>query len=604
MPLSPFGQSKKTARPKIPRSGRPRPDEKTLDDFSGGLNLVDDDIAINTSFAIMLNNASRNLDQTMEWRWGTKFKWNWSAVATGVVVDFMYFRDKLIIFTTTGQILTITDAGVMTLIWSSAIAALLPGAPAGWTTGVVTINWTEFRNELVVCNGVDKPILISKTHTVKYLQDLATGSNVNTPIARFTTTVGNFVVFAGVTAVLDTLYVSSSGTSGTWPGDPNPNDSVSINIAAYTAKTGSDLRGLSSFRNYLIVHFASASIMIVLGEYSAAVHVPRVTDALADQGIISHRMQNVLDKDILFADEHAVYKAKRNVFGEALETTKMSERIQTDFIQAVPETDANRRKCFAVHIRHENRITYFLYDGTAYNMFVLSFDEELKKRAWSKTTGWNFDAGCKTAKDRVFFAKDTRIYQYGNTVFSGEDYTADFINEYDSSWLTTTAYVVGNRVLHSDGIVYICLIAHTAGVFVDDLEGGHWEVYTGDEIDVDWEFPWTNMKSRMKKKRMSYIMFDSTGRARFTCEIYTDRVRYDEDGADNPLLSLDMVAGDSPGYGGGDQPYGGGRRTSDERMWGVPCEFKTMKLRIKSSTKEHLRMSAISLALSQGNFGR
>lgn len=603
MPLSPFGHSKQKARPKIVRSKRPVPDDKTLDDFSGGLNLVDDDIAINTSFAVVLNNANRNLDKTMEWRWGTKYKWNWSAVATGLVIDFMYFRDKLIIFTTTGQILTITDAGAMQLIWSSSIAALLPGAPGGWSAGLATINWSEFRNELVVCNGVDKPILISKTHSVTYLQDLATGSNVNTPIARFVTTVGNFTVFAGVAATIDTLYISSSGTSGTWPGDAAPNDAVSINIAAYTAKTGSDLRGLSSFRNYLIVHFASASIMIVLGEYATAVHKPRVTDALADQGIISHRTQTVLDKDILFADERAVYKAKRNVFGEALETTKMSERVQTDFIASVPVIDANRQKSFSVHIKHENRVAYFLFNGTTYEMFTVSFDEELKKRAWSKITGWDFQAGCKTAKDRVFFAKDTRIYQYGNNVFPGESYMADFIDEYDSNWATATAYVVGDRVLQ-DGVVYIALAAHNSNIFSDDLAGLLWETYTGENIDVDWELPWTSVRTRMKKKRLSAMMFDSTGTAQFTCEIYIDRVRYDEDGLDDPLISMEMVAGDSPGYGGGDQPYGGGRRTADERLWGTPCEFKQMKLRFKSSTKKHLRMSAIHLALAQGTFAR
>ena len=112
MPLSPFGHSKRIARPKINRGSKPRPEDKTLDDFSGGLDLGTEDVAMNSSFSVILNNAHRNLDKTMEWRWGTKLKWDYVGVATGTIVDFVYYRDKLVVFTTTGQILTITDAGV------------------------------------------------------------------------------------------------------------------------------------------------------------------------------------------------------------------------------------------------------------------------------------------------------------------------------------------------------------------------------------------------------------------------------------------------------------------------------------------------------------
>lgn len=603
MVLSPFGLSKRQNRPKINRGQQPRPDERILSDFSGGLNTADEDVFLNTTFAKELINAHRDLDTSMSWRFGTKLKFDIAGTATGNVVDMIYFRDKIVVFTDTGQICTITDLGVKTLIWSNAIAALLPGVPAGWTAGSATISTTEFRNELVVCNGVDKPILISKTHTITYLNDLATGSNVNVPIGRYVTTVGNYCIIAGVTASPDVIYISSQGTSGTWVGDPPPNDGLSINIAAYSAKTGGDLRGLASFRNFLVVQFASTSILIILGEYAAAVHKPRVVDTLAKQGVISHRISSILDRDIAFADDNAVYKAKRNVFGEALETTKMSERIQSDFVADVPTTTADRWKSFAVFNQAEGRIMYFLYDGAAYSIYVLSFDNEIKKRAWSRMAGWSWTCGCVTARSRVFFAKDHRIYQYGNAIFPNEAYAADFLDEYDSSWLTATAYVVGNRVLQG-GSVYICLFNHTSGVFATDLAAGLWTLYTGEFINVDWEFPWTNMKSRMKKKRLSHIMFDTTFTSQFTCELYTDKIRFDADGNDDPALTMEFTAGDSPGFGGGDQPFGGGRRTSDERMWGFPCEFKVMKLRIKTATKKRLKLSAISMALAMGTFHR
>jgi hypothetical protein len=119
--------SKKQNRPKIPHSTRPRPDERTLDDFSGGLNIADEDVHQNTSFAKELINAHRDLDASMSFRFGTKLRFDIAASgAGGTILEMVYFRDKLVVFTTTGHVVTINDTGVITLIWSAAIAAALP----------------------------------------------------------------------------------------------------------------------------------------------------------------------------------------------------------------------------------------------------------------------------------------------------------------------------------------------------------------------------------------------------------------------------------------------------------------------------------------------
>jgi len=602
MSLSPFANSNLL---KLPRGKQPIPQEVTLDDFSGGLDLTEADLKLTTNFSKVETNVHRDVDGTKSVRWGTRYRYNVNPTVTGDILDGVYFRDKLLFVTVSGQICTIDGSGTITAIWNTAIAAALPGAPTAWSGSLTLVDFTEFKNELVVTNGVDKPILVSKTHTVKYLQDIPTGSNVNVPIGKFVTTVGNYTVMAGITASPDEVYISSAGTSGTWPGDTAPNDSLSINIAAYTAQPGGDIRGLSSFRNFLVIHFATTSVVMVLGEYDSTVHKPRVLDTIPEHGAISHRTINILETDIIYADELGVHKARRNTFGNALDAEKISMRVQTDFIRDVMNDSANRLRSFSVHNKLENRIMFFLYNGTSYAIYVMSFDEKVKKLSWSKMAGWNFRAGVSTAKGRIYLTEGPRVYQYGNSVFAGEEYTGDFMDYApDGAWTTATGYVVGDIVSDS-GEFYRCIVAHTSSAsFAADLDIDRWEVYNGTEIDFDWELPWTDANTRMRKKRISFIALDTLGTATFTMEVYTDNARFAPNGDDDPALSLEFVAGDSPGYGGGDQPYGGGRRAADERLWGYPVEFKILKMRLKGSSNKRLQIVAISILHVKGTYKR
>lgn len=603
MSLSPFGRSK----PKINRQAAPRPLEATLNDFSGGLDLTDSDLKLKTNFAKVLDNINRDVDGTLGVRAGTKFKWDVASAVTGDILEEVSFRDKIVVFTDTGEVATIDEeTGVITAIWNNDIAGDLVGNPSGWSTDLTSIDTHEFKNELVVHNGIDKPILISKTHTVTYLQDIPTGSNVFTPIGRFGTTVGNYAVVAGVPATPDELYISSAGTSGTWPGDTDPNDSLSINIASYAAELGGDLRGLSSFRNYLIVHFATSSVVIVLGEYNEAIHVPRVLDTISKQGIISHRMSVSFNDDIIVADEKGVWKSRRNAFATGLENEKLSGRVQPDYIAAIPSTFENRLKSFIALNDNENRISFFMRQDTGYNIFVMSYDEGFKRRAWSTYSGWDWTSACTTKKGRVYFSIGTKIYQMGNEIFPDEDYAGDKMFDTDQIWLPATSYVVGDKLVH-EGQCYDCVEDHISSVdFTFDYEDeGLWSINEGDPIEFDWELPWTDTNTRMRKKRLSYIGIDSSGEASFTIEAYIDNFRYDEDGNDDPAITTDFVAGSTLGYGGGNNPYyGGGRRAADERLWGFPCEFKILKLRVKGSTTRKMKFIAITLLYVKGTYKR
>ena len=56
-----------------------------------------------------------------------------------------------------------------------------------------------------------------------------------------------------------------------------------------------------------------------------------------------------------------------------------------------------------------------------------------------------------------------------------------------AAWLTTTGYVVGDLVTQS-GSHYRCLVAHTGGVFADDLASLYWEATDG-ATDLAYEIP-------------------------------------------------------------------------------------------------------------------
>lgn len=578
--------------------------DATLRDFSGGLNLIDEDTTIRSNFAKVLKNFHRDLDGTMSLRWGTMLKYDLTGTVTGNIIEKVYFNDKLVVFTSTGQIATVDANGVKAAIWNSTIAAALPGSPAGWSTGLVTIDTTEFKGSLVVCNGVDKPVIINSSFVANYLQDIPTGSNVFVPIGRYVTTVADYTVIGGVAATPFEIHISAKGTSGTWAGDPPPNDALSINIGAYAPSAGGDIRGISSFRNFLLVHFALQTVVVELGIYDdSGNHTPKPSDTIPDYGILSHRMSASIGSQLVFADERGVQKAKRNVFGGALEATGISSKLGTEFLTSSPSSASDRYKSFCILNKAESRIMFFLMRDGVRRIFVATVDETLQNVAWNEFIGMDFDCAAVTVRNRVYFSKGLKIYQYGNSAFAGEDYVGDQVADFDATWVTATAYVVGQR-LKNGSEFFIVRKDHNSTTIADDLLLGNIEAYKGYPIDFDWELPWSDINTRMRKKRVRYIGMDTKGKAAFTIQCFVDNYYKDAGGNYDPAIKMDFVAGDSPGYGGGDQPYGGGRRAIDERLWGYPVEFKLFKVRICGSSIGRLKFSTFTILYNRGNYHR
>lgn len=633
MNMSPFG----SLGFKSKASQRPVPRDATLRDFGAGLNLVDSDTSLQTNWSKVIKNMNRDADGGMATRWGTCFKFDVSDVVAGNIIEIFDFGGSFICCMDSGEIAKVNLATGAVAIWNDAIAGALVGSPDGWSTGLTLIDYTDFKNQFVICNGVDKPVIIDTDYTVDYLQDIPTGSNIFTPVGKFCTTAGNYTVIAGVESDPDAVYISAAGTSGTWPGDTAPNDAVSINVATYAPQANSRIRGVSSFRNFLLVHFAGLTVPIQLGVYDAdGLHTPQVNDVIPDYGVLSHRFIQPLAQEIVFADERGVYTAKRNLFGQALEGRFLSDKITPAYATAsvvsaqytllgdedgAVVVDADlimldgevlttedldlQLSSFCVYNRLENRIMFFMRLGTQTKVFVFSFIDGLKKPSWSIYEDMAFSCGCLAANNKVYFANGPRIYQYGNGIFLNENYQTDLIADADGQWATATDYVIGD-VLEHDDVYYICLANHESGVFADDLAALLWEEYTGRAISFDWELPWSDLNARPVKKKLTQIHFDTQGDGNFSFQAYVDNIYQDYlTGENDPAVEMAFVGGDSLGFGGtGTQPFGGGRRTSDERLWGTPVEFKLLKMRMFGTTKRRLKFTTITILYIMGKYHR
>ena len=519
-----------------------------------------------------------------------------------------------------GEVAAVDADGVDSNIFDDGLAAALFGAPTGWSTNFDYCSFAEIKGSLTIHNGVDKPLEVyddNGTLTVRYLQDLATGSNVNTPIGKYSATVSDYLCVAGIAGEEATVYIGAKGTVGTFQGDPIPNDSVSVDLGAYAPEDSKEIRGLSSFRNYLFVHFLSATLQVILGEYDdTGAHIPRVNDTLQKFGLLAYRANIPVVNDLIFPDITGVNTVKRNVLSGEVEPDRLSELIAPAYQNTVAtiSQDAMSRRIFAVHDRLAGHYMLCVPTSTdeeehSVRTFVFTFNERMKIKAWSEFVGWSWSAACSSALGRVFFAVYSGIYQYGNEAFN-EEYSADYIGYWDYSWANNTAYIVGDRVLdNTNDTVYVCLIAHTsavAGTFADDRTARPtlWEEYEGEEISFDWELPWTDAGTRSRIKRLAFLHFDTQGNSQFDVDVFVDNIYLDENSEYDPALTLNYTGGESFGYGGGDQPYGGGRNTRDERLWSHPVKFRLAKIRFHGATKLPLRVISITELYALGRYGR
>lgn len=585
----------------------------TIRDFSGGWNAIDDDISLATRFQVSLKNMHRTPSGASELRYGTRFFSDIKEVNDSTIKNCWYFNNRLICVSENGQVTSIDGNGAVELIWNGGIAAALPGAPSGWSSGLVYVNFVPFKNELVIHNGVDKPISVNEDFEVNYVQDTGSGSNVNVPIGRYGAVVANYHCIAGLPNFPTTIYISSSGTSGVFPGDPAPNDSISIDVGARIPDGGAEITGLAGFKNYLFVFFRGQTLIIQLGIYDDnGNHTPDYNDTLPHFGAMGYRNNVLHDNDLYFSDIDGVNSARRNLFAGLLDSVPLSDLIAPEYQAALGALTESQQKqdTFMVLDRLGSRILTCEPNGKT---FVYSVSERLKYKAWSLYEGWSWQSGCTSFLGRVFFTSGTKVFKLGNKAF-GELYRADRENDRDFNWENNTTYAVDDLVWDSlTEQSYKCCVSHTTpivGTFEEarTAEPDQWELYRGEAIDFEIEFPWIDGKTPMNTKLMRYVSLYSKGTARFDLKAYVDNLYKDDLGEViyQPAKSIEFIGNDTPGFGTQDDniPMGGGRRSGDPRLWRFPVKFKMVKFIISGSAREALQIIAIHFLYSKGSFKR
>jgi hypothetical protein len=598
----------------------------TLRGFGGGWNAIETDLQMESTYLVKVRNFRRTPGGTQKIRYGSKWFADLSSIAgSGArIVDMTYFAAGLICVLSNGAVIVIGGDGSKKIIWNPTIAAALPGAPAGWSTGLDLVNFVTYKRELIIHNGKDKPITIADDFTVKYLQDLATGSNVNVPIGKFGCVVSNYHCIAninpyGAPSVQQptTIFVSAVGTAGTFPHDPVPNDSIEIDVGAFAPQGAIEIRGVAGFRSNLLVFFQDQTVIVKLGTYNAAgVHEPFFPDTMPTFGVLGHRCVAPVENDLLFAGLGGMASARRNLLSVSgtLESQSLSERIEPPFRQTVGALtdDQQQKECFMIYDPLGHDMLFFTPGG---RVFTYSFSTKLKYSAWSEFSGLNVQCGCRTFLGRVFYADGLRVYQHGNKVFAGEEYFKDRVLDRDSSWSNSTFYEAGSIAFDPvTGKTFEAIAGHTSSplpaTFEDDrttiLFNPRWEEYTGVSIDFELELPWLDSKNPMSVKFLRFISMATKGNAQFTVRAYVDNLYKNHEGevVFEPCLSTEFIANEAPGFGYDAGPYGGGRRSGDPRLWKFPVKFKTLKIAIVGDEAGDLELVNMSFLFSRGKFKR
>lgn len=646
------------------RSNRSTPlQEATVRDFGGGLNVIDNDLNLSSKYSVVENNLFRAADGSKQVRWGTKLFSN-LATATGGdrIVHMAYFVNHIIAVTDMGEVYKVDSAGTATVIWDDTIAAALtipvsgrlgnnpfsttnasttvtvtheahglaiadnvtfsladetnsvPDTELNDTHAVVSVidsdtytitvttaatstgsgggsfvvfehsaysvdGWgytplatsAEFNGELIICNGSDKPLIVDDDLTCQYLFDIATSSNIHTPIASFVRTFGNYLVMAGDPVYPDMIHISNSSSSGTWYGDVD-SDGTQINLGSRVPSGSSIIRGIGAYRGDLIVLFDNAIILGRLGIFDGSTHKPDFDEAIEGIGGNCHNSIQTLGDDTLFLDLVGVPSMQRTKLTKSLEPNRPSQLVDPaiqKYLNGLSLATIQER-CFSVYNKHEGQYMVFIPNDnqavktTETVCFVYTSIKKLSVTAWSMFRDWNFTAACRSQGGRVFFAaSDGRIYVYGNQF---DPINTDYIDNPDLD-------------VPADGV----------------------------PVKFDWELPWSDVNDRMSVKLSRYIGIDTKGAAEFTAEMFVDNIRYNDDGSDNPQLTMKFVGGDVGGFGSaafGSSPFGGGRNTSLEKLWAWPARFKLMKLRFHGTVTQPLRLVTISIMYQRGSIRR
>jgi len=584
--------------------------DATIRDFSGGWNVVDNDLNLDSKFSKILENMQRGIDGANNVRPGTKL-FAETSTYLDEIINCEYYNNHIVAVGRNGKLVAIDGDGRVILIWDNERANALSGNPDGWSTTVFA-SFAIFNGELIICNGVNKPLIVNISLDCSYLRDLADLSNANTPIARFVSAQGRYLVMSGSLAIgeEDFLFISNTDTSGTWVGDSAPNDAVTLSLGSRVPAGSHVIKGLGRFRDKLMVFFEDVVLSDSLGTFTDDVHTPAFDDAMENIGSISHRIIQTVGEDILFGDVNGVSSIKRALFTGNVSSKRNSELIDPAYHEVMDSLNSTitlEDEVWSLWDSANYNYMVFVPDATSkirtteYRCFVYKKNEALKIAAWHDWRNWKFRSGCRSALKSIFLTEGTQVFRLGET-------THDVVNmDYE-----------GDQEMFSDDTPWE---DYTGWYDVADAND------SGIPIKFTWELPWSDHNARFDVKNSRYLNFDTEGDNKFTCEmfidnIYKDKTNFGEDWVEDllkfdddtgwdvdvldPTLSMEFEGGDGPGFGLDEfgEDFGGGRPTRLESLYAWPAKYKIQKLRMTGDKIKPLKFISITIGYLQGSIRR
>tara|TARA_R100001594_G_scaffold22817_1_gene44307 strand:- start:2321 stop:4123 length:1803 start_codon:yes stop_codon:yes gene_type:complete len=593
-----------------PRNRSPRRANRLLDvtvrDFSGGWNVVDNDLNMATKFSKNLKNMRLGEDGSIEVRPGTKLFSDLDGLLDSII-NIKYYNGHVIAVGKNGNIVKIDSEGTAHTLFNEEYANALSGSPSKWDT-TDFCSFAEFNGDLIICNGVNKPLKVNNSMQCTYLNDPATGSNANTPIGKYVVAHDRYLIIAGNPDSPDTIYISSTDTNGVFVNDPTPNDSVNINLGSRVPQGSQTITGLGRFRDRLLIAFENVTLVGTLGSFKEDVHVPTFDDAIEEQGTISHRALSTVGEDMLFCDNVGVASVSKALYTGAVKSDRISALVDPEIQKTLGKfTDSTglRNRTFSVFDSLEQSYMLFipnadgLTETTETRGFAYRRIKSLRVKSWYEVTNMEWSCATISALKRVFFAKGTEVFIYGND--------ADPVHK-DRE---------GSEEMFDDDFTFTDYTGFSP--VADSKDSG---IY----IPFEWELPWSDNQARFNVKVSRYINFDTEGDQRFSAQMFVDNIYEKTDdfgetwlddftfddslGWDvevlDPALEMEFLGGTAPGFGTDEygQLYGGGRPTRIENLYAWTSKYKLFKLRVIGDAAGPLKFVSLTLAYNTGSIRR
>lgn len=524
--------------------------EATVKDFSGGLDLSDDDLNIDSQSAKVLTNFYRSRDGRLRLRYGFQQVVDANLLISGNIIALQYFAGCMIAGTDQGEICAfpVNGAGSNVKLWPTGVAG------KSWTPPVAQINFAQAQGQMIIVNGKDKPLRLKGDFSIDFLGDAGNAnSNVNTPIAPYIVTCNNFVIMAGQPSFPSKLFISAKGSTGTFSGDPDPNDATTFDVGGSIAHGDNAIIGLAALNNFLFVAFETSTIVVQVGEYNAAntAHVPSIFDVYDTYGSISQKTMSIVDKELWYSDQSGVLNIQRNQLGTSFIPNRTSTKIDPVLLKhlSVARNLGKIRSAFGVYNRIASQYLLFIPADTALNRhcWVSTRYDPTDEPSWSLFEGMNFSCGDVSSIGKMYLCTNKFMYLYGD---------------------------INNEVFSDNGAA----------------------------ISFDWELPWSVFSQYDQIKKMKAVRVYTRGTAAFSLQLFVDYIYLDRYGAYNPTAQIDFVAADVGGFGNqtGNDPYGGGRSAGDPRIWKMDGKFIQGKFRISGTATSDMQIVGMSISYTIG----